>query len=149
LKSSDQSLSITFEPNSHLKRIESQVFLGCSVRVLIPPSVSFIVYDAHQSLDYLSLSDAHSKSLFDCFHGSVKASNIFFDAKHQIQIADFSAICLENGSVEPFSGSEWNPAVDIPRFCALLSEIAVTRTSIVSMDATRPVLCSSVRSDDN
>jgi hypothetical protein len=35
---------------------------------------------------------------------------------------------LENGSVEPFSGKEWNPSVDISGFASLLSEITVDCT---------------------
>jgi serine/threonine protein kinase len=58
-------------------------------------------------------------------HGAVKATNILFDANHRIQIADFSLIRLENGSVEPFSGEGWSPAVDVSAFASLLSEIVI------------------------
>jgi serine/threonine protein kinase len=62
---------------------------------------------------------------FGLLHGAVKASNIFFDANHHVQIADFSPIRLENGSVEPFSGEGWSPTVDVSGFSSLLSEIVI------------------------
>jgi hypothetical protein len=55
----------------------------------------------------------------------VKASNAFFDANHQIQVADFNPIRLGNGSVEPCSGELWSPTVDISGFVFLLSEIMI------------------------
>jgi serine/threonine protein kinase len=58
-------------------------------------------------------------------HGAVKATNILFDSNHRIQIADFSPIRLENGSVEPFTGEGWSPTVDVSGFVSLLSEIVI------------------------
>jgi serine/threonine protein kinase len=85
----------------------------------------------------LGLRYAHGHGLL---HGSVKASNIIFDANHRIQIVDFSPIRLENESVEPFSGAggaELDPTVDISGFASLLAEIGVNRivnSSIGSME---------------
>jgi serine/threonine protein kinase len=58
-------------------------------------------------------------------HGGLKASNVLFDADRQIQIADFSPICLETGDAERFSGEGWSPVADICAFASLLFEIAV------------------------
>jgi serine/threonine protein kinase len=58
-------------------------------------------------------------------HGTVKASNILFDADRRIQIVDFSSIRLEKDEVEPFSGEEWAPRADISGSASLLLEIAV------------------------
>jgi hypothetical protein len=62
---------------------------------------------------------------FGLLHGSVKARNIIFDQHHRIQIADFSRIRLENGSVELFSGDNWAPTLDISGFISLLSDIVI------------------------
>jgi serine/threonine protein kinase len=70
----------------------------------------------------LGLRFAHGHGFL---HGAVKASNILFDANHRIQIADFSSIRLANGSVEPFSGEEWSPTVDVAGFASILSEIII------------------------
>jgi serine/threonine protein kinase len=65
---------------------------------------------------------AHGHGLL---HGTVKASNILFDADQRIQIADFSPIRLETDEVEPFSGEKWAPTADVSAFMSLLCEIAV------------------------
>jgi serine/threonine protein kinase len=51
----------------------------------------------------LGLRFSHGHELL---HGSVKASNIFFNVNHTIQLVDSSPIRLELGSIEPFSGEE-------------------------------------------
>jgi serine/threonine protein kinase len=76
----------------------------------------------------LAFRYAHGHGLL---HGSVKASNLFFDAAHRVQLGDFSPISLLNGSVSPFTGAEgaeWNPSVDVCGFACLLAEIASDRT---------------------
>jgi serine/threonine protein kinase len=70
----------------------------------------------------LALRFAHGLGLL---HGAVKAGNFLFDADRRIQIADFSAIRLESGDVEPFSGEKWTPAADVSAFVSLLVEIAI------------------------
>jgi hypothetical protein len=78
----------------------------------------------------------------------VKTRNIFFDANHQIQNAEFSAIGLNSGSAESFSsakGANLNSTVDISRFASLLFEIAVDRTaSYLNGSMKDPPLCSSI-----
>jgi serine/threonine protein kinase len=95
----------------------------------------------------LGLRFAHGHGFL---HGAVKASNILFDANHTTQITDFSAIRLENGSVEPFSGEGWSPAVDVSGFASLLSEIVIGNPAsfpITSMDdsSLRPIVPAFVR----
>jgi hypothetical protein len=80
----------------------------------------------------LGLRFVHGPGLL---HGTVKASNILFDANRLIQIADFSPIRLETGEVEPFSGEEWAPTADISAFASLLFEIVVGRPSAPSIGA--------------
>jgi serine/threonine protein kinase len=78
----------------------------------------------------LALRFAHGLGLL---HGAVKAENILFDADRGIQIADFSAIRLESGAVDPFSGANWSPSADVCAFTSLLSEIAVGGAAIRSI----------------
>jgi hypothetical protein len=70
----------------------------------------------------LALQFAHGLGLL---HGAVKADNVPLDADRRIQIADFSAIRLESGDVEPFSGEKWTLLADLLGFASLLSEIAI------------------------
>jgi serine/threonine protein kinase len=90
----------------------------------------------------LGLRFAHGHGFL---HGAVKGSNILFDANHRIQIADFSTIRLENGSVEPFSGEGWSPAVDISGFVSLLSEIVIGNSG--SVHHTVPVFVQQIIED--
>jgi serine/threonine protein kinase len=70
----------------------------------------------------LGLRFSHGLGLL---HGGLKASNVFFDADRRIQIADFSAIRLERGEVEPFSGDGWALTADVSAFASLLDETLV------------------------
>jgi serine/threonine protein kinase len=80
----------------------------------------------------LALRFAHGVGLL---HGAVEADNVLFDADRRIQLADFSAIRLERGEVEPFSGEKWSPAADVSAFASILSEIAVDRTAVPPIGA--------------
>jgi hypothetical protein len=61
-----QSLSsFSFESNSQLKRIESGVFSTCHIFIVIPSTIVFVAYDAHNNLFQLSLSDSDSCPMFD------------------------------------------------------------------------------------
>jgi serine/threonine protein kinase len=80
----------------------------------------------------LALRFAHGLGLL---HGAVKAANVLFDADRRIQIADFSAMRLESGEVEPFWDEKWSPAADVCEFAFLLSEIAVGRPPVPPIGA--------------
>jgi serine/threonine protein kinase len=80
----------------------------------------------------LALRFAHGLGLL---HGAVKAGNVLFDGDRLIQIADFSAIRLESGEVEPFSGEKWSLTADVSAFASLLFEIAVCRPVIPPIGA--------------
>jgi serine/threonine protein kinase len=75
----------------------------------------------------LALRFAHGLGLL---HGAVKAANVLFDAHRRIQLADFSAMRLESGEVESFSGEKWAPTADVCAFSFLLFEIAVHRRAV-------------------
>jgi hypothetical protein len=70
----------------------------------------------------LRLQFAHGLGLL---HGGLKASIVLFGADRRIQIADFSPIQLDTGTVEPFSGEGWWPTMDLSGFASLLSEITI------------------------
>jgi hypothetical protein len=55
----------------------------------------------------------------------LKARNALVDPDRRIQIADWSAIRLESGEVEPFAREESAPAADICAFVSFLVEIAM------------------------
>jgi hypothetical protein len=48
-----------------LKRIESGAFSNCHLSIVIPSTVVFIAYDAHDNLFQLSLSYPDSCPMFD------------------------------------------------------------------------------------
>jgi hypothetical protein len=73
----------------------------------------------------LSLRFAHGHGLL---HGSLKASNILFDAEGHVQVSDFSAIRLKAGNARPFTGGVWSPMTDVCAFASLLSEIVIDTT---------------------
>jgi hypothetical protein len=56
--------SLSFEPNSRLKRIESQAFWWSRVLAQLPSTVSFVAHDAHPNPFHLSLSDPDSCPAF-------------------------------------------------------------------------------------
>jgi hypothetical protein len=58
-------LSISFESNSRLKRIESRALFDCPLSIVIPSTVVFVAYDADPDLFHLSLSDPDSCPMFD------------------------------------------------------------------------------------
>jgi serine/threonine protein kinase len=70
----------------------------------------------------LCLRFAHG---FGLLHGSLKASNVLFDADHRVEIADFNLIGLEGSDGSGFSGEGWSPSADVAAFAALLFEIVV------------------------
>jgi serine/threonine protein kinase len=92
----------------------------------------------------LALRFAHGLGLL---HGAVKAGNILFNADRRIQIADFSAIRLESGEVEPFSGTEWTPAADVSAFASLLVEIATGASGASRASAAVPEFVSRMIED--
>jgi hypothetical protein len=112
------------EPNGEqeLKIIRSYGVNGCLADVLsTPPEWWTATMKAKAIVGIaLGLRFVHSLGLL---HGSLKASNILFNADMRIQIVDFSPMRLETGEVEPFSGEEWDPKVDVSAFAFLLFEI--------------------------
>jgi serine/threonine protein kinase len=60
-------------------------------------------------------------------HDRLNSRNIFFDAGHQIQIADFGSIHLDvdQSAVRGFSGRGWTPQTDVRAFASILSEIVI------------------------
>jgi serine/threonine protein kinase len=68
-------------------------------------------------------------------HGAVKPDNVLFDVDRRIQIADFIAMRLESGEVEPFSGEKSSPATDVCAFSLLLVEIVVGRPAVPPLGA--------------
>jgi serine/threonine protein kinase len=81
----------------------------------------------------LGLRFAHSLGLI---HGHLTADNIFFDADHQVQMADFGFIGFERPDnitrkgIREFSGEDWTPQVDIRAFLSLLELIVMDRVRL-------------------
>jgi hypothetical protein len=77
-------LSISFEPPSHLARIESLAFADSDVRVLLPSTFVFLAHDAHDDLSRLSIADPDFCSLFDRWR-RVRESGVAIDFRPIIE----------------------------------------------------------------
>jgi hypothetical protein len=69
-----------------LKRIESAVFSDCYLSIVIPSTVMFVAYDAHDNFFHLSLSDPDSCPVFDRWQ-RLRKSGITVDFQRILRFA--------------------------------------------------------------
>jgi hypothetical protein len=96
-------LSISFESNSQLKRIESRAYCGCQLTIVIPSTVVFVAYNAHDNFFHPSLSDPDSCPMFDRWQ-CLRKSGIKVDFQRIRGVASYLP-CFKDFVLDP-SGFE-------------------------------------------
>jgi hypothetical protein len=111
-------LSISFESNSRLKRIESQAFYGCHLSIVIPSTVVFVAYNAHPDLSHLSLSEPDSCPMFNRWQ-RLRKSGITVDFQRILRFASHLP-CFKDFVLGP---SEFEEESVIGRNKGVLSQV--------------------------